>query len=52
MNIGSSRSSGRSRSTMPPSVELDENTLCLTSTSMMSLCFVTDQKGPTGLSGQ
>jgi hypothetical protein len=33
---------------MPPSTELDENVLCLTSTSTMSLCFVTDQKGPTG----
>jgi hypothetical protein len=50
MNIGSSRSPGLSRSVMPPSAELDEKTLCLTSTSMMSMCFVTDQKGPTGLS--
>jgi len=34
------------------SAELDENVPCLTSTSMMSLCFVTDQKGPIGLSRQ
>jgi hypothetical protein len=52
MNIGSSSSAGLSRSVMPPSRELDENVLCLTSTSTMSLCFVTDQKGPIGLSLQ
>ena len=43
MNIGSSSSAGRSRRTMPPSVELDENVLWFTSRAMMSLCLVTDQ---------
>ncbi len=52
MNIGNSSSGGLSRRTIPPSAELDENSLCLTSTSTMSLCFVTDQNGPTGLSLQ
>ena len=49
MNIGSSRSPGRSRKVMPSS---DENDLWLTSTAMMSLCLVTDQNGPSGLSLQ
>ena len=50
MNIGSSSSAGRSRNVMPPKAELDENSLWLTSMATMSLYFVTDQKGPSGLS--
>ena len=52
MNIGSSSSAGRSRKVMPPSAELDENSRWFTSTAMMSLCLVTDQNGPSGLSLQ
>ena len=40
---------GLSRSVMPSA---EDSALCLTSVSTMSLYFVTDQKGPTGLSLQ